>query len=153
MTTNNSIAIQLTSDEKFRVTVGNEVREGDLYYLGIDPRTTDHDCTPIDGLRRLIGSWIEVIIGISHSNVFYLPFDFSDEYTGWLACQKNGSNITIVSGWAEIEGWSFSPSDFREHLLKIESFRPNDPVNPQTFYAPRVLAGLRRSLATLEAGS
>ena len=150
MTSANFIAqVTVANGQQFQVQIGDEVRTGDLYYLGIDPRNKDHDC-PLDvGLRRLIDGWIETIVANDEGQIFYLPFDFSDEFTRWLACEKSGSEITVVFGWAEVEGWSFSPSDFSEHSRELKDFRPDEPTNPQTIYTPRLLSDLRRSKATV----
>jgi len=148
-TSNQCAEIQITDGEQFRVRFGDEVRSGDLYYLGIDPRNKDHNCPADVGLRRLINGWIETIVENSDGVIFYLPFDFSDEFTRWLACEKKDSEITVVFGWAEIEGWSFSPSDFSEHSRDLKNFQADDPINPQTFYTPRVLSNLRSSRARI----
>ena len=121
------------------VQIGEEVRTGDLYYLGIDPRNKDHECSVDVGLVRLINGWIETLLANEGKRIFCLPFDFSDEFTRWLACEKNGNRITVVFGWAEVEGWSFSPSEFSEHSRDLKGFRPDEPTNPQTFYLPRLL--------------
>ena len=141
------VDIKITDGGQFHVQVGNETRTGDLYYLGIDPRNQDFDCPASIGLMRLIDGWIETIISSKDGQVFYLPFDFSDEFTRWLACEKSGAEITVVSGWADVEGWAISPSDFSEHSKGLHGFRPDEPVNPQTFYVPRFLSNLRRSRA------
>ncbi|MEZ6128458.1 MAG: hypothetical protein R3C59_07230 [Planctomycetaceae bacterium] len=141
--------IHMTNGDQFRVQIGDEVRSGDLYYLGIDPRNKDHNCDAGVGLQRLIDGWIEAILSNSDGQIFYLPFDFSDEFTRWLACEKRESEITIVFGWAEVEGWSFSPSDFSEQSRDLKAFLADEPVNPQTFYTPRLLSNLRRSKAAI----
>lgn len=140
-----TVDISITNGEQFRVQVGEEVRTGDLYYLGIDPRNKDHECSSDVGLMRLIDGWIETIITNDGNCTFYLPFDFSDEFTRWLACEKSDSEIMVVCGWADVEGWSFSPSEFSEQSRDLNGFRPDEPVNPQTFYTPRFLSDLRRS--------
>ena len=144
MTSSNIIAdIHITDGEQFQVRVGEEVRTGDLYYLGIDPRNRDYDCSVELGLIRLLDGWIETIIANKPKRIFYLPFDFSDEFTRWLACEKHGHEITVVFGWAEVEGWSFSPSEFSKHSRDLKEFRADEPTNPQTFYTPRLLSNLR----------
>lgn len=148
-THHSTIDISITNGEQFRVQIGDEVRSGDLYYLGIDPRNTDHECSSDIGLMRLIDGWIETIVSNEDNRTFYLPFDFSDEFTRWVACEKSNSEITVVCGWAEVEGWSFSPSEFSEHSRDLKGFRPDEPVNPQTFYTPRFLSDLRRSKAMI----
>jgi len=145
--------IRITSGEQFQVQIGDENRSGDLYYLGIDPRNEDHNCSADLGLWRLITGWIDTIAANTDGQRFYLPFDFSDEFTRWVACEKSGNEITVVFGWAEVEGWSFSPSEFSAHSQDLKGFRADEPTNPQTFYTPQFLSDLRRSraLITLDA--
>ena len=139
------VTIRITNGEHFRVRIGDEIRSGDLYYLGIDPRNKDHNCATDVGLARLIDGWIDTICGSPERTVFYLPFDFSDEYTRWLACEKNRNTMTVVFGWAPVEGWAFSPSEFQEYSQKLDGFQADEPVNSQTFYTPRFLSNLRSS--------
>ncbi|MEZ6123314.1 MAG: hypothetical protein R3C49_09090 [Planctomycetaceae bacterium] len=141
--------IRIRNSEQFSVRIGNETRTGDLYYLGIDPRTKDHDCSIEEGLGRLIQGWIDTIVSNAEGRRFYLPFDFSDEFTRWLACEKHDGELTALFGWAAIEGWSFSPSEFSEHSRDLQDFHADEPANPQTFYIPRLLSNLRRSQAMI----
>lgn len=144
-----TIQLSVTSEEQFQVQVGDEIRTGELYYLGIDPQQDDHDCSAQEGLCRLIDAWLAAIESTQPRRIFYLPFDFSDEYTRWLGCEKTESTITVVCGSAEVEGWSFSPTNFGDQLYSLPDFQADEPVNPQTFYTPRFLSGLRCSRAQL----
>lgn len=146
---NQIVEVSLTDEEQFSVRVGEELRSGELYYLGIDPQADDHDCSPEVGLRKLISGWIAELIAADKGQILYLPFDFSDEFTRWLACEKTGSEVTCVFGMAEVEGWSFSPSDFSGLSRSLQGFQPDQPTNPQTFYLPRVLSDLRQSKSRL----
>lgn len=143
------VEVTLTDSEQFAVRVGEELRSGELYYLGIDPAAADHDCSASEGLKNLIAGWIRELIAAEEGYILYLPFDFSDEYTRWLACEKHGSEVTCVFGMAEVEGWSFSPSDFSGLARSLQGFQADAPVNPQTFYLPRVLSELRQSYGRL----
>ncbi|MCA9049090.1 MAG: hypothetical protein KDA89_10210 [Planctomycetaceae bacterium] len=144
-----NVAIEVRSGEQFQVRIGSELRTGDLYYLGISPDNPDFNCSAHVGLQRLIDGWVQTILHNPEGVLFYLPFDFSDEFTRWLACEKHGSEITVVFGWAPVEGWSFSPSQFQEFSRKLEDFHPDEPANPQTFYTPAFLSALRRSRAMI----
>lgn len=143
------VEVRLIDDDHFVLRVGEEVRRGDLYYLGIDPRTQDHDCTAADGIRRLLSRWIEVLLESDAGCILYLPFDFSDETTRWLACEKHDQQITTVFGWAPVEGWSITPSDFDQYLHHLAEFRADEPVNPQTVYLPRMVSNLRAQISQL----
>lgn len=143
------VEVSLTDAEQFSVRVGEEQRSGELYYLGIDPQAADHDCSPAVGLSNLISGWIAELIAAEDGHILYLPFDFSDEFTRWLACEKSGSEVTCVFGMAEVEGWSFSPSDFSGLAKSLQGFQADVPTNPQTFYLPRLLSDLRQSQSRL----
>ena len=141
--------LQLLSDEEFRIRLGDESRTGSLYYLGIDPRSVDHDCPAEEGLRRLVRGWLNQLSDCSNSGIRYLPFDFADESTQWLACDASNSTIDVVFGWAPVEGWAISPSDFQQHATHLTGFAPNEPAFVQTFYLPRLLSELRRLISAI----
>lgn len=43
----------------------------------------------------------------------WLPFDLSDQYTGWLRVRTpDGDRAVVQAGWSGIAGWSFMPTDF-----------------------------------------
>ena len=147
------VEVSLTDAEQFSVRVGEEQRSGELYYLGIDPKAADHDCSAEVGLQNLISGWITELISAEEGRILYLPFDFSDEFTRWLACERTGSEVTCVFGMAEVEGWSFSPSDFGGLAKSLQGFQADVPTNPQTFYLPRMLSDLRQSHGRLQVGT
>ena len=53
----------------------------------------------------------------------FLPYDFSDQYTAWLRCQRSDSDVTVARGWAGVEGWSFYPSAVGKYLSHLPGFR------------------------------
>lgn len=138
--------VQFLSQDEFVICLGEETRTGALYYLGIDPRTADHDCPSAEGLKRLFTGWLNLLInsrGMSPGPC-YLPFDFADESTQWLACEISDNMIHAVFGWAPVEGWAISPSDLSPHARHLPEFSPNEPAFVQSFYLPRLLSDLRR---------
>jgi len=143
------IDIRLLPGEEFSLRLGEEYRTGGLYYLGIDPRAPDYDCEPAIGLARLLASWMTHLCDPASPQPIYLPFDFADETTQWLACERSGNMLHAVFGWAPIEGWAISPSDFRQHARLLPDFTPNEPAFVQSFYLPRLLSDLRRQIGQL----
>lgn len=103
----------------------------DSYYLALDsqlmPGQEDADKVRVV-LRRLLEQWISAVEDIPDGGSVYLPYDFSDQHTGWLRCQRSGTHVDIYRGWAEIEGWSFSPSTVGEYLNEVPGFTPYDAV-------------------------
>ena len=136
--------LQLLLSDEFRIRLGEESRTASLYYLGIDPKSIDHDCPAEEALRRLLKGWLTQLANCSGRGRRYLPLDFSDESTQWLACEAKGNTVEVVFGWAPVEGWAISPSEFQQHAERLPGFTPNEPTFVQSFYLPRLLSELRR---------
>jgi hypothetical protein len=145
-----TVTVRLNSDNQITVGVGTESRTGECYYLGLHQGGSHGDYQPLAGTARLLRSWLSLVCGLRDGDPLFLPFDFSDEYTRWLALQRTADEVTVVTGWAAIEGWAISPADFSEFAHGLPGFMPDEPLVAQSFYLPRVLSDLRHSLAVLE---
>jgi hypothetical protein len=102
--------------------LGGEEWRCDTYYLALDRGMLvdqEDELKVIAVLARLLEQWHTAVVGMSDGEVCYLPFDFSDQCTGWLRCTAVGSDLKIQWGWASIEGWSFYPSDVGELLHSV----------------------------------
>ena len=95
----------------------------------------------------MLGAWLQALLAAADGELIYLPFDFSDEYTRWIACQRDGDQLLVVFGWAEVEGWAISPSDFSEYQKDLPGFSPDEPLTVQSFYRPWFISQIRRSIA------
>jgi len=146
-----NVSVRLNADNQITVQVGTESRAGESYYLGLGLQTNSRNLEfrPVEGTKQLLTEWIRLLTDLPDGQQLFLPFDFSDEYTRWLTFHREGRNVTIVFGWATVEGWSISPRDLSEYAHGLPGFQPDDPLHPQTFYLPRVLSDLRHSLAIL----
>jgi hypothetical protein len=98
----------------------------DSYYLVLDrellPDREDADKVRAV-LRRLLEQWLAALGRLPDGGTAYLPYDFSDQYTGWLACQRSGSEVAVSRGWADVEGWSFFPSAAGDLSARPRGFR------------------------------
>ena len=103
----------------------------DAYYLALDqglfPEREDADKVRAV-LLRLLERWLSAAENVIDGGTVYLPYDFSDQYTGWLRCQRSGGVADVCRGWAEVEGWSFFPSAVGEYLTQLPGFRPDGPA-------------------------
>lgn len=144
-----NVSVSLNADNQITVLVGTESRAGESYYLGLQVNSGNLEFRPAEGTRQLLAEWIRLLSELPDGQQLFLPFDFSDEYTRWLTFLRNGREVSIVIGWATVEGWCISPQDLSDYAHGLPDFRPDDPLNPQTFYLPRVLSDLRHSLAVL----
>lgn len=146
-----TVTIRLDDDSRIALRIGTESRDGDSYYLGLNTHSPDHNCSAQTGLIRLLTAWIRSLCELKDGGLIYLPFDFSDEYTRWLACQRVSQEIMVVFGWAAVEGWAISPSDFSEYLYQVPEFSPDEPLEVQSFYLPWFISQIRRSRSGLSA--
>ena len=103
----------------------------DSYYFVIDsvllPEVED-EAKVRAVLRRLLEQWLAALSNLKTQDVAYLPFDFSDQCTGWLQCTRTESGFSVVSGWSSVEGWSFSPSKVGMLHSQLTDFRADGPV-------------------------
>jgi hypothetical protein len=87
----------------------------DSYYFAIE---AEDDGPGVDAGRvakvmlALLRQWRDRVLQLADSAIVYLPYDFSDQCTGWLRVQRSGAQLEITVGWSSIEGYSFNPSDF-----------------------------------------
>lgn len=144
-----NVSVSLNADNQIEVHIGSESRAGESYYLGLQPNSGDHEFRPVEGTRQLVGEWIRLLTDLKDGQQLFLPFDFSDEFTRWLTLHRDGREVTIVFGWATVEGWSISPRDLSQYAHGLPNFMSDEPLHTQTFYLPQVLSNLRQSLATL----
>ena len=144
-----NVSVSLNADNQIEVHVGSESRAGESYYLGLHPNSENDDFRPVIGTMQLVGEWIRLLSDLKDGQQLFLPFDFSDEYTRWLTMLREGRDVTVVFGWATVEGWSISPKDLSQYAHSLPNFMPDEPLHTQTFYLPNVLSNLRHSLAIL----
>lgn len=140
-----NVTVSLNADNQITVQVGSESRAGESYYLGLQPNSEHHEFRPATGTMQLVTEWIRLLTGLGNEQTLFLPFDFSDEYTRWLHLHREGRNVTIVFGWATVEGWAISPQDLSQYAEALPGFMPDEPLITQTLYLPRVLSDLRSS--------
>jgi hypothetical protein len=102
----------------------------DSYYLALDrellPDREDSDKVRAV-LRRLLEQWLAAVEQLPDGGTAYLPYDFSDQYTGWLACGRSSGGVVLSRGWADIEGWSFFPSAAGDLFVRPRGFRVDGP--------------------------
>jgi hypothetical protein len=148
-----NVSVRLNTHNQIEVRVGNESRTGETYYLGLQSDNPTEPASPVTGTLQLLTEWIRLLSELREGERVFLPFDFSDEYTRWLTLCREAREVSVVFGWANIEGWAIRPSDFSQYAHELPEFMPDDPLCSQTFYLPAVLSDLRHSRAVVEAST
>ena len=115
-----------TRYEDLILRFADESKVCDSYYLALDqsllPRREDSEKVRVV-LRRPLEQWLEAVETARDGRTVYLPFDFSDQYTGWLRCHRSDNSIDVDLGTAIVEGFSFSPSAVGAYLTRRNGFR------------------------------
>ena len=127
-------------------------RTADSYYLAIDPSMLPRQ-ESADKVRRvlvrLLQRWMEVLPQATPTKPVYLPFDFSDQYTGCLSCKHADEFVEIVPGISSREGWNVGPSDPDDYFFGITDFRSDAPA-PLRLSREELLRRIQESIADTE---
>lgn len=149
-----NVAVTIEGDNQIAVRIGNVVCRGNVWYLGIaEPDAAPNQVALARDVRRLIDAWLTRLMELRPGAETWLPFDFSDEYTRWLACRRVDDSLIVEFGWAPVEGWAVQPFDPSSWDMAGPGFLPDATVGAgQSIYPPLFLSGLRASAAGLDAG-
>lgn len=141
-----------TARDDLHVWIEGYSRTTDSYYLALDDGMIVGK-ESADKVRRvlvhLLQRWIEALTQATPTRPVYLPFDFSDQYTGCFQCRPDGEFIDIVPGWSSREGWSLLPSDPGDYFFNVTDFKSNAPA-PIRLPREEVLRRIRESIADTE---
>lgn len=100
----------------------------DTYYFRIiddfEP-STDDDSRIKHAVAALLGYWMKKLAALNISEYCYLPFDFSDQYTGCLKVVKVQENAFRISyGYSLlVEGWNVDPLDPDDYTERVTDFQ------------------------------
>ena len=103
----------------------DQVIECDSYYFALD-RNIEPDKENADKIRavirELLNQWKLYVSRAKSGEVIYLPFDFSDEYTGCLKCEFENVSVLLTIGYLQFESWLFFPSDISTYVKSNKLF-------------------------------
>ena len=73
----------------------------------------------------LLSCWVDTVCSCSDGDTVYLPFDFSDQYTGCLRVIEDRDNFRLSYGHSLFEGWRIDPLEAAEHSQQYDDFNPS----------------------------
>jgi hypothetical protein len=127
-----------------------ETLVGDSYYFALDRNLMPdrEDSVKVRAvLKKLLQQWLEAVKQGSELGITYLPYAFFDEYTCWLKCSYKNNNVYVCNGWAEIDGYSFFPSDISNYVQNIESFKETGPT--KSMQVSQLVEAINESLSKI----
>ena len=101
--------------------VGSWTTRCDSYFFGLD-RAAGRPA-PQASLRALLAGWQAEVQACDQGGVAWLPYDFSDQGSGWLRCTLYSDVFEVVAGYSSLEGWAFYPSGFRGGVARLSDFQ------------------------------
>jgi hypothetical protein len=123
----------------------------DSYYFLIDSNFERDNESPekvVRGLAALLGKWQSAVVNAADDGTVFLPFDFSDEYTGWLKCEFNGAVANVTRGWSEM-GAVF-PSDSEKWMTSLSDFQVADDSASFSIERLELLSAIAANLKEFE---
>ncbi len=96
-----------------------QIIECDSYYFALDRliEPEKEDSNKIKKvLTKLLEQWQLYVSRSKSGEIIFLPFDFSDEYTGCLKCEFQNSEVCTTVGYLGFEGWILFPSDISKFV-------------------------------------
>ena len=127
--------------------IGDSAWRCDSYYFAIEQYAGDdqEDAPKVRKiLRALLEKWKSAIEGLANGATAYLPYDFSDQCTAWLACELIDGELLIRHGWGDVEGWAIMPSDPPPPSARPSGFRAD--AGPWKMSVDDFLKGIARSI-------
>ena len=135
-----------TEHDDLVVRVGTWAHRADSYYHALD-HSPDSPPDVLSSIRAMLRQWLDVVSEAKEGEAFYLPFDFSDQCTGWLRGLSEHGRVTVQPGWSSREGWSFYPSSFHVEGISPADFRVAPHSEPLSIPVSDLIEDIRRSLA------
>lgn len=140
-----------TAHDDIHVCLEGFSRTADSYYFALDPemlpgRESTDKVRQV--LVQLLQHWLNTVAQAESTEAAYLPFDFSDQYTGCFQCKPHGEFLEVVPGWSSREGWSVSPSNPGDYFFGITDFKSDSA--PVRLPKEEFLRRIREAIANAE---
>ena len=117
---------QGTQHSDLLLECGDYVRHVDSYFFALDPavRHQSEARRVRASLEQLLDQWLVAVREVRPGQSVFLPFEFADEYTGWIRVTVEGDRVRCRPGWSAIPGHAVSPSRIAPHLSNVADFDP-----------------------------
>jgi hypothetical protein len=120
-----------TAHDDLFLRFAGQIYVGDSYYFALDRGMQPDDESPGKVkavVRKLLEQWLTAAAGLADGGTAFLPFDFSDQSTGWLRCQRRGNEMDVSKGYSLVQGHSLFPSVVGEYVYSLPDFYIDGPT-------------------------
>lgn len=102
-------------------------RESSTYYWAIDDffeKGDDGVNKVLRNLKLMLSKWLDAVLLNEKKGIFYLPFDFSDEYIGILKASFFDNNVTVIEygNTRTLTGWEILPSQYKDFDIQPNGY-------------------------------
>jgi transposase len=126
----------------------------DSYYFALDTNLRDGGESPakvMSVIGELLRQWERDVAALAVGATAYLPYDLSDQYSGWPQAERDADRIGLALGWTEpAMGSSFNASDYGPVTLLIGTLQPSDASPRFEIRRDELLAAIRANLTRYE---
>lgn len=138
-----------TAHEDLVLRFGGQTKICDSYYFALDRRIEPDSDSPSKikaVLRALLEQWLTAASNLQDAGTVFLPYDFSDQYTGWLCCRRDRNEVVVSLGWSPaVQGHWIFPSAVGEYISQLPDYKAEGPAMKSS--RDELLLAIRDSLA------
>lgn len=123
----------------------------DSYYFLVDGNLDRDEESPAKVKRvlvRLLKQWKTAVDSATDDGVVFLPYEFADEYTGWIRCKFSGPVAMLVRGWSDL-GAMF-PTEVEKWMISLADFSPADDAEPFMMDRESILTAIGANIREYE---
>ena len=124
-------------------------KEFDTYYFGTAVGPTETIDPIKNAVSQLIQFWLDKVSKIKIGETIFLPIDFSDQYTGCLKVQKQGTQFVLTYGFSGKEGYAVDPLNPENYYQQINDFEA-DPEKQLIVEPTAFISTLHRQIKKLK---
>lgn len=132
-----------TSHDDLFLDVGEQTYRCDSYYMAIE-----EERPTVAVLEAVLAQWLRALDALADGATCFWPYDWSDEYTGWVRVDRAGEALTLLAGWSpQPAGYELSPCDYG--TLQPSDWRPRDGSSPVRISIEECASAIRDSVRRL----
>ncbi|VAW71135.1 hypothetical protein MNBD_GAMMA10-1651 [hydrothermal vent metagenome] len=121
----------------------------DTYYYELD-HSAGTEPNTVASIRALLKQWHKDVQNLKSEGQIYLPYDFSDQHSGWLQVKfYNSDKIGVSDGYCSLEGYAFYPSAYKECIDRITDYEVYEGCEEKILTSKKIVDDIETSIDDL----